>query len=130
MAHSVLPTADHFTRFGMHMDPLCHCGQQETLRHLFVECAFATQVIRWYHSIVQQCLPSSMAPTPKQILVGYSRNCGILPVFQCRLGIVHHHLWKAGNAARWDKVTPVPHATTLQIKLSLRFAIRTQQHHC
>ena len=53
--------------FCPQQDPLCHCGQQETFHHLFVECVFTTQVASWYHSILQQCLPSSMPP--KQILI-------------------------------------------------------------
>jgi hypothetical protein len=44
-------TADRLTRFGMSVDPLCHCGQVETLIHLFVDCPVAKHMLRWYVSL-------------------------------------------------------------------------------
>ena len=35
IAHGILPTADRLTRFGMTVDSSCHCGQPESLVHLF-----------------------------------------------------------------------------------------------
>ena len=38
--HGILPTADRLVRFGMRVDPLCFCGAQENLLHLFTSCPF------------------------------------------------------------------------------------------
>ncbi len=48
--HGILPVADRLVRFGMRVDPLCFCGQQETLLHLFTACPFSAAVIDWFHS--------------------------------------------------------------------------------
>jgi len=130
IAHKILPTADRLLRFGMQVNPLCHCGGTETLIHLFVECKFAAKVLAWFSSFGRQCLASFVPPTPKQILLGYDRDSGLPPAMLCLLGVVRHQIWKARNAARWDKVVPELQSTTSQIKSTLRFAIRTQQHHC
>ena len=37
VAHGILPTADRLIRFGMSINPLCHCGRTESLIHLFVD---------------------------------------------------------------------------------------------
>ena len=129
-AHGILPTADRLIRFGMNVHPQCHCGNMETLHHLFVDCPFAVRVFSWYSNLLYHCVPSAASPTPQQILLGYNRDHGILPVMQCLLGIARHHLWKARNAARWDKVAPELQFTTSRIKSSLRLAIRMQQRHC
>ena len=129
-AHGILPTADRLIRFGMNIHPRCHCGNSETLQHLFVDCPFAVRVLSWYFNLLHQCVPSAAPPTPKQVLLGYGRDPGIPPVMQCLLGIVRHQFWKARNAARLDNVVPALPSTTSQIKSSLRFAIRTQQRHC
>ena len=130
IAHGILPTADRLLRFGMNVNPKCHCGKEETLRHLFVDCPFAVQVFQWFSNLVRQCAPTSALPSAKEILLGYGRDSGVPPVLQCLLGIVRHQLWKARNSARWDKVAPAHEQTTSQIKSSQRFVIQTQQRHC
>ena len=37
-SHGILPTADRLIRFKMNVDPLCFCGQPESLVHLFTSC--------------------------------------------------------------------------------------------
>ena len=41
LAHGVLPTVDCLARFGLTVDPLCHCGQVESILHLFTACPLA-----------------------------------------------------------------------------------------
>ena len=130
IAHRILPTADRLTRFGMQVNPKCHCGNPETLVHLFVECPFAVRVFAWFTGLAQMCRPSFTTPTRQQLLLGYDRTTDLPPVLMCLLGITRHQLWKTRNAARFDKVLPSPQRTILQIKSSLRFAIRMQQRHC
>ena len=38
IAHGILPTVDRLLRFHIDVEPLCHCGQPESLLHLFIEC--------------------------------------------------------------------------------------------
>lgn len=45
--HGVLPTADRLVRFGMAVDPVCFCGQPETLLHLFADCPFSACIMQW-----------------------------------------------------------------------------------
>ena len=52
VAHGVLPTADRLNRFGMRIDPSCHCGQSESLVHLFVECPVVKRLFPWYQTLV------------------------------------------------------------------------------
>ena len=40
IAHSVIHTADRLANFGTSVDPLCVCGERETLEHLFFHCQF------------------------------------------------------------------------------------------
>ena len=130
IAHGILPTADRLIRFGMKVNPLCHCGEAESLLHLFVECTFAKTVLSWYVRLVHHHLPSAAPPTTQEILLGYARDSKLPPVFRCLLGIVRHELWKTRNAARWDKAVPSSPEVTSRIKSSLRFTISTQQRHC
>ena len=102
IAHGILPTADRLNRFHMAVDPLCHCGQSETLVHLFTSCPVASRVFTWYQSLVHRVLPSLPCPSASQLLVGYPATVKLLPVYPCLLGITCHYLWVAGNRSRFD----------------------------
>ena len=130
VAHGVLPTADHLNRFGMRIDPSCHCGQPESLVHLFVECPVAKRLFAWYQTLVCRAALRLPRPSPSQLLLGYDRSVPIPPVFPCLLGIIRHRLWIARNAFRFEQ-TPVVFSSILSsVRSSLRFAVRLQQRHC
>ena len=97
IAHGVLPTADRLLRFNINVDPLCHCGQPESLLHLFVECPFAKRLVAWYQQLVHRTLPQLGRPSTLQILVGYKQSVRIPPAFPCLLGIIRHRIWLAHN---------------------------------
>ena len=130
IARAALPTANWLIRFGMQVDPFCHCGQSEYLVQLFVECQLAKRLVAWYQSWVH-CAQSRMTrPTPFQILVGYNESFHIPPVFPFLLGIICHQIWVARNGFRFDK-SPVTYGDIpSHVKSSLRFTLRIQLHHC
>ena len=130
IAHGILPTADRLARFGMSVDPACHCGAVETLLHLFTRCPVALRVFAWYQSIVHRAIPTSVRPSPSQLLVGYDRSVRIPPVFPCLLGIIRIGLWIARNAYRFDGSPVVFPSLLSSVKSSLRFVVRIQQRHC
>ena len=92
IAHGILPTADRLLRFGIQVDPLCHCGRTESLIHLFTDCPFAIQLIDWYFSVYKRFRPQSQRPSKCDLLVGYGKNVKVPPVFPCLLGIIRHHI--------------------------------------
>ena len=83
IAHGILHTADRLIRFGMKVNPLCHCGEAESMIHLFVECSFARQVLSWYLDLARHHLPTAAPPTRQEILLGFARDSKFPPVFQC-----------------------------------------------
>ena len=132
IAHGILPTADRLTRFGITVDSSCHCGQPESLVHLFTQCPLEKRLIAWYQVLVRRVLPTLSRPTPSQILVGYNKSVKIPPVFPCLLGIIRHQIWVARNGYRFDQ-SPVVYRSVLimiSIKSSFRFALRIQFRHC
>ena len=130
IAHGVLPTADRLIRFGVRIHPSCHCGQPESLVHLFVECPVAKRLLAWYQSLVRSAVPRLARPTPSQILLGYGKSVTIPPVFPCLLGIIRHRLWIAQNAFRFDGSPAVYRSILALVKSSLRFTLGVQQRHC
>lgn len=130
IAHGVLPTADRLLGFGMNVDPLCDCGQNETLLHLFVTCPFAKHILTWYRSILQQYRPQLPPVTTGEILVGYASDVRLPPVFSCLLGVIRHSLWLSRNQVKFDHRQRKHHDVIQHIKSSLRFIIRIQQRHC
>ena len=130
VAHGVLPTADRLNRFGMRIDPSCHCGQAESLVHLFVDCPVAKRLHAWYQMLVRRAASRLPRPSLSEVLLGYDRSVHIPPMFPCLLGIIRHRLWIARNAFRFEQ-TPVVFSSILSsVRSSLRFAVRLQQRHC
>ena len=125
-----LPTADRLTRFRITVDSSCHCGQPESLVHLFTQCPLAKRLIAWYQVLVRRVLPTLSRPTPSQILVGYDKSVKIPPVFPCLLGIIRHRIWVARNGYRFDQSPVVYRSVLISIKSSFRFALRIQFRHC
>jgi hypothetical protein len=130
VAHGIFPTADRLSRFGMVVDPKCHCGQAESLLHLFVQCPVAARLLAWYFTIYQCFSPTATHPTPSEVLVGYGKGVKIPSVFPCLLRLIKHQLWLARNRARFDHAV-LRHCSILcKVKSSLRFTIRMQQRNC
>lgn len=130
VAHGILPTADRLLRFGMNVDPLCDCGQPETLQHLFVECSFAKRILHWYSALLRRFNPKYLPLTAAVILVGYGKAPDLPPVFSCILGIIRHQLWLSRNKARFDRVTREPHRVLRRITSSVRQVVTLQRRHC
>ena len=130
IGHDVLLTADCLLRFGMSVDSTCHCGAVESLVHLFTQCPVAHRVFAWYQSIVHRAIPSSVRPSPSQLLVGYDRSCAFPPVFPCLLCIICHRAWITRIAYRFNGSPVVYPSLLASVKSSLRFVVRIQQRHC
>lgn len=130
IAHASLPTADRLARFGMRVDPSCHCGQPESQIHLFVYCPLAIEILQWFLTYLRRYLPAASPPSAAEILVGYSCHVTLPPVFSALLGVIRHQLWLARNSFRFDKVPPSGPEVIRKSKSSLRFLIRMQQRHC
>ena len=107
VAHGVLPTADRLNRFGMRIDPSCHCGRPESLVHLFVECPVAKRLFAWYQMLV--CCAALHLPRPVRRSFFWITT-GLLPSRPC-FRVVFSSILSS-------------------IKSSLRFAVRMQQRHC
>ena len=113
----------------MAVDPSCHCGQAESLLHLFTWCPIAKRLLAWYQSLLRHAVPQAVCPTSSQILVGYGSSVKLPPMFPCLLGISQHQIWVTQNGYRFKKV-PVVYRTVLSsIKSSLRFTVRVQCRH-
>ena len=130
LAHGVLPTVDRLARFGLTVDPLCHCGQVESILHLFTACPLARRLAGWYQSLVHRAVPALAFPTLSQLLVGYAPSVRIPPVYPCLLGLIRHRIWVARNAWRFDQSPVVYSAVLSAVKSSLRFIVRIQYRHC
>ena len=130
IAHAILPTADRLLHFGCDVDTRCHCGQIESLFHLFTQCTVTKRLVVWYQSLVFRSVLLLPHPSPSQLLVGYSSAVRIPAAFPCLLGIIHHRVWVARNGWRFDQ-TPVVFSSVLSgVKSSFRFLLGIQQRHC
>lgn len=130
VAHGILPTADRLLTFGMHVDPLCDCGQHESLQHLFFGCAFAQRVLAWYTTMLRRFRPNSSSPTVQEVLVGYRSSEKLPPIFSCLLGIIRYYVWLSRNHTRFDGIPRDYGRVLSQITSSARFVIRIQRQHC
>ena len=130
IAHAILPTADRLIRFGMSVNPSCHCGQAESLVHLFVDCPLASRVFAWYLSLVRRFAPTTGPLSTSQILCGYGPIVKLPPVLPCLLGIIRHRIWVARNSYRFDNLCMDYGSTLSSVKSSLRFMLRVQRRHC
>jgi hypothetical protein len=130
VAHSILPTADRLRKMGMDVPPLCHCGEPETIEHIFCQCQLAMKLLAWYQSWVKRANPQAAYPSTGQILVGYDRTVKLPPVFPCLLGIIRHQLWVARNGFRFDQKPPDFESVVVAAKSALRFTLQVQQRHC
>ena len=57
IAHGILPSADCLIRFGMPVNPSCHCDQAESLMYLFVDSPLAFRIFAWYLSLFRLFTP-------------------------------------------------------------------------
>ena len=114
----------------MTVDSSCHCGQPESLVHLFTQCPLAKRLIAWYQVLVRRVLPTLPHRKRSQILVGYDKSVKIPPVFSCFLGIIRHRIWVARNGYRFDQSPVVYRSVLISVKSSVRFALQIQFRHC
>ena len=130
IAHAILPTADRLYRYNIAVDTCCHCGQPETLVHLFTSCPFAVSLSAWYFSLLHAYSSTASPPSPCELLVGYGKLNRLPPVFPALLGIIRHHIWLSRNSYKFEGRIPDTSATIIKVKSTLRFNIRVQQRHC
>ena len=128
--HGILPNADHLIRFGMSVNPSCHCGQAESLVHLFVDCPLASRIFAWYLSLVRRFAPTTGPLSTSQILCSYGPTVKLPPVLPCLLGIIRHRIWIARNSCRFDNLCVGYGSILSSVKSSLRFMLRVQRRHC
>lgn len=130
IAHGILPTADRLLALGMPVDPLCDCGQRETLIHLFFDCPFATHALTWYSALLRRFTISSPALTAAEALLGFGPSTKLPPIFSCLLGLIRHQLWVSRNRARFDHRPRHSDGILRRITSSAKFLVRIQQRHC
>ena len=80
VGHGILPTADRLLRFGMSVNPLCHCGRPESLIHLFSECPLAGSILAWYISLFAQFDQTFAVTRPSEVLCAYALSVKIAPM--------------------------------------------------
>jgi exonuclease III len=128
-SHGILPTADRLVRFGMNVDPLCFCGQPESLVHLFTSCTLATEILSWF--MLQLRKHSSLVVlTDAQILFGFTSSSHTPIVFTALLGVLRHHMWLARNSHRFDGIHPFVPDILKKARSTFRFLVRMHKRHC
>jgi hypothetical protein len=127
--HGILPTADRLVRFGMNVNPLCFCGQPETLLHLFTVCPFGTEIINWFLVLLRRSKPTAVF-NDAEILFGFTATSRVPVVFTALLGILRHHIWLARNRHRFDNVPPDVSETMRKARSTFRFLVRMHRRHC
>ena len=126
-AHGILPTASRLIRFGMSVNPLCHCGQPETIEHIVFHCWVARDLINWLHQLLvkfSNCIPR---PSVWEMLYGYRRVTRVPPGFIILIGIIKHQLWCARNKFRFEGIIPSLADMLERIKSAFRFDLRIHQ---
>jgi hypothetical protein len=127
--HGILPTTDRLARFGMNVNPLCFCGQDESLLHLFTTCPFATEVLDWFVSQLRKFNRLAVL-SDRDILFGLLPSSGVPEVFTALLGVLRHHVWLARNSHRFENIAPDSGITLKKAKSTFRFLVRMHQRHC
>ena len=130
ICHGVLPTAARLIAFNMTVSPLCHCGQNETLQHLFYHCPLTQDLINWFYRLILQHSRRVHRPTMWEMLYSYRRAIAIPPGFIALLGLIRHHIWCTRNKYRFEGIAPSATVTLTRIKSSFRFLARVQKRHC
>jgi hypothetical protein len=128
--HGILPTADRLVRFGMRVDPLCFCGAEENLIHLFTSCQFSVSIIDWFQSILKKWQPNAPLLPVKNILFGFAPNSNAPVAFSALLGVLRHSIWLNRNAQRFDHVVPDVSTTLKKARTTFRFLVRMHKRHC
>ena len=129
VAHGILPTADRLIRFGMKVNPTCHCGKPESLEHILATCCHAKTILAWYHRLLTQHRHVILPLTPSQVLFGHKPADNIPAGFVALLGLIRHRIWVDRNFHRFDGIQPDPHLSLERIKSSFRFLLRVQRRH-
>ena len=126
IAHAVLPTKDRLIRFKMKVSPSCHCGANETLVHLFVDCPFAKRILLWFYSILTLNNPSLTSILSSEILLGIARHRRLPISYNALLGIIRHRIWLSRKSATFDGIAPNFEATLAKVKSTFRFLLLVQ----
>ena len=128
--HASLPTKDRLIRFGMSVDPLCVCGVNETLLHLFLECPTAVRLIDWFLSFYKLYDPGVNKIDSKTVLFGLVHDRSVPSCFSALLGILRHGVWVMRNSSTFDNSGPDIAEGIHAIKSTFRFLLRHQKRHC
>ena len=128
-SHGILPTADRLIRFKMNVDPLCFCGQPESLVHLFTSCTLATEILSWFMLQLRKHT-SLVVLTDAQIIFGFT-SPSLPPIaFTALLGVLRHHMWLARNSHRFNGIHPFVPDILKKARSTFRFLVRMHQRHC
>lgn len=126
--HGILPTADRLLRFKMKVSPLCHCGQNETMVHLFTSCPFAHLIWRWFHTLLALYNPH-VTVSPADLLFGFSQSSGVPVAFSALLGVLRHQIWLTRNRHRFDQAKPCVDTCLSAAKSTFRFMVKLESRH-
>ena len=103
----------------MAVSPMCYCGAEETLVHLFIHCLFAKDMLKWFYSILNRVNASIIDLSHTEVLARHRR----LPVgLNALLGIIRHRIWVVRNFATLDSIPP----NISKVKPSFRFLLLVQ----
>ena len=127
--HGRLATADRLIRFGMKVDALCFCGEQETAIHLFCQCYIATTVWDWLTPLLVS-LGLAAPLTISTLVFGFPEATKTPAAVNALLGIVRHHLWLHRNRCRFDRLSPDASSVLRMAKSTFRFAVKLEHRHC
>lgn len=127
--HGVLPTADRLLRFGMAVSPLCACGHDETLIHLFTSCPFSRQIWQWFDRLFRQTR-HRVVLSPTILLFGFPQSSGVPVVFSALLGVLRHHIWLTRNKFCFEHLPPNFQVCLRNAKSSFKFLVRLEVRAC
>jgi len=123
-AHGVVYTADRLIGFGMDIEPNCFCSSTaETIQHLFFDCPFAQQILRWVQTLLDLFEPNSPRLTAPTVLYGFPAGSNCPLVFSYFMHVVKYYIWLARNDQRFRGLDPSAEGVIASIRARLRFML-------
>ncbi|XP_074300968.1 uncharacterized protein LOC141632308 [Silene latifolia] len=114
--HDKLPTIDNLAHRGLHLVNRCAlcCAHNESVEHLFFQCAFSSQVWVQIAAWLQAC-PSSLLD---QVVSWYLTQCHGVRAGSQRAGLLAtmYYLWQERNGRIFRGVLSTPESICIRVK--------------
>ena len=135
IAHGVLYTGARLALdFNMaNINPRCFCnGDEETLEHVFFQCALARLLIAWVFSRLLDCDPTAVRFTVQELLFGFfeARRRAIPSIILYMLQVMKHTIWVARCDFHFRHKPPVPYECLQWAKAKLKFILSLLGRRC